>query len=37
MEDVANLVDGDGNHLHQIEGNVAYYRCVKCGTTLDDE
>lgn len=32
MENVENLVDGDGNHLHQVNGDAAYYLCVKCGT-----
>jgi hypothetical protein len=36
MENVENLVDGHGNHLHQVNGDHAYYQCVKCGMTLDE-
>ena len=37
MDDVANIVDGERNHIHQIDGSVAYYRCVKCDAIVDDE
>jgi predicted RNA-binding Zn-ribbon protein involved in translation (DUF1610 family) len=37
MEDVVNLVDGDGNHRHELNASVAYYRCWKCNAIVDDE
>ena len=34
MEHVENLVDGRGNHLHQLIAEAAFYQCVDCGMEI---
>lgn len=34
MEHVENLVDGTGNHLHQLIAETAFYQCVECGVEI---
>jgi predicted RNA-binding Zn-ribbon protein involved in translation (DUF1610 family) len=34
MEHVENLVDGRGNHLHQLIAEAAFYQCIDCGMEI---